>query len=651
MYLSREHYNFNIKSKNTYLVSAVFFLKKKDRDSETSRLILKHSFLCPSLCHMTLSLSSLLLLFSLHVLEALNLEKDIDNTQSKSSSSIDYSASLIINTTVPIAISPTHLVSLGWEMHWMLSALENMTSDSRVASIMSHLAPAVVRVGGISGDWVRYVLDNVTYPPPSGPGTPTWFSEPFNVSLGTLYRLDKMLHNSGFSFALDLSELYGRSCNNTNKSIPNSIPNQWCQGSWDMRNVQAFLQRLHDDKIIGSSTNSLFAFELGNELTGHITTQTNLEDITAAAKMIRDIWSDTSTSPPLYAPAISSCGDDGAIEILSKLSNISGVTGFSFHSYPGGEGKNLTALLLDPHWLNSGVIGQTSLCLDFWNAKGGPREKGLQLWITEAASSWNWAATPPAQNSILDNFFTIAEFGQYASTGVGIVARWSFNEPNPFATIIQNNTRWEVASDYWILVAMRALLGPNVLEIKSDTNALNSIIAYAQCLLEDTILRDDKDNDVVDVINTTDKFHWRWDLSRVRHPLFGTHPTHTTSTTSHVIVGGNGNGTIVLMIANTQSFSINITLSEIFMNGQTKPLQTTPRIDYVFTAPNGDLGSISPILNEFNNGGIVLRLADDGSLPPMNGFYVPSSGTETIILPSKSQLFSVLLEAKAPACY
>lgn len=601
---------------------------------------------------MTLSLSSLLLLFSLHVLEALNLEKDIDNTQSKSSSSIDYSASLIINTTVPIAISPTHLVSLGWEMHWMLSALENMTSDSRVASIMSHLAPAVVRVGGISGDWVRYVLDNVTYPPPSGPGTPTWFSEPFNVSLGTLYQLDKMLHNSGFSFALDLSELYGRSCNNTNKSIPNSIPNQWCQGSWDMRNVQAFLQRLHDDNIIGSSTNSLFAFELGNELTGHITTQTNLEDITAAAKMIRDIWSDTSTSPPLYAPAISSCGDDGAIEILSKLSNISGVTGFSFHSYPGGEGKNLTALLLDPHWLNSGVIGQTSLCLDFWNAKGGPREKGLQLWITEAASSWNWAATPPAQNSILDNFFTIAEFGQYASTGVGIVARWSFNEPNPFATIIQNDTRWEVASDYWLMVAMRTLLGPNVLEIKSDTNALNSIIAYAQCLLEDTILRDDKDNDVVDVINTTDKFHWRWDLSRVKHPLFGTHPTHTTSTTSHVIVGGNGNGTIVLMIANTQSFSINITLSEMFMNdGQTKPLQTTPRIDYVFTAPNGDLGSISPILNEFNNGGIVLRLLDDGSLPPMNGFYVPSSGTETIILPSKSQLFSVLLEAKAPACY
>lgn len=604
---------------------------------------------------MKLSLFFLVLLICLHGLEAFDREKAKsisidDNTQGLQS--IDNTASLIINTSVPIAISPTHLVSLGWEMHWMLSALDNMTSDSRVSSIMSHLAPAVVRVGGISGDWVRYVLDNVTYPPPSGPGTPTWFSEPFNVSLGTLYRLDKMLYDSGFSFALDLSELYGRSCNNTNKSNPNSDPGQWCQGSWDMSNVQAFLQRLHDDNSVGSSTNSLFAFELGNELTGHISTETNLDDITAAAKLISDIWSDTSTRPPLFAPAISSCSEDGAIQILSKLSNITGVTGFSFHSYPGGEGKNLSSLLLDPHWLNSGgVIGSTSLCLDFWNAKGGPREKGLQLWITEAASSWNWAAPPPAQNSVLDNFFTIAEFGQYASTGVGIVARWSFNEPNAFATILQNDTRWEVASDYWIMIAMRMLLGSNVLAVNSDTNALNSIIAYAQCLLEGTTRRDDIFDDGM---NTTDEFQWRWDLSRLRHPLSGIHPTHmSSSATSRQFSAGNG--TIVIMIANTKSFAINVTLSEMFTNGQTTLLQTTllqttPRIDYVFTAPNGDLGSIAPILNEFDNGGTILRLEDDGSLPPMKGFFVPISGTETIHLPSQSQLFSVLLEAKAPAC-
>jgi hypothetical protein len=69
------------------------------------------------------------------------------------------------------------LISLGWEMHWMLSALDNMTSSGgAVSRILSHLSPAVVRVGGISADWVRYELDNQTYPAPSGPPgwTPTW---------------------------------------------------------------------------------------------------------------------------------------------------------------------------------------------------------------------------------------------------------------------------------------------------------------------------------------------------------------------------------------------------------------------------------------------------------------------------------------------
>lgn len=73
----------------------------------------------------------------------------------------EYSAALSVNLSAPIAHSPTHLVSLGWELHWMLSALDNMTvPNSPVAAIMSHLAPAVVRVGGICADWARYVLDN-----------------------------------------------------------------------------------------------------------------------------------------------------------------------------------------------------------------------------------------------------------------------------------------------------------------------------------------------------------------------------------------------------------------------------------------------------------------------------------------------------------
>lgn len=527
----------------------------------------------------------------------------------------------------------------------MLSALDNMTADSRVASIMSHLSPAVVRVGGISADWVRYVLDNVTYPPPSGAGTPTWFSEPFNMSLGTLHRLDALLHASGFSFALDLSELYGRTCNYTNATDPASH-GQWCEGAWNMSNVRDLLQRLHDDGTVGSAASALFAFELGNELTGHISTATNLADIAAAAALLREIWADAPAPPPLFAPGIADCAEEGALQILAMLPDIPGVAGFSFHSYPGGAGKNLSALLLNPEWLRNDVLGQTPLCLSAWNAPDGARARGLRLWATEAASSYNWAAGPPAQNSVLDNYFTVAQYGAFASTGVEAVARWSFNEPNAFATIIQNGSRWDAAADFWILVAMRHLLGPRVLAVAGDAGATATIVAFAQCTLTGATRRRDA------TTSGEDEYQWRWDLSRVAHPLRGKNPLSAGVIAPQL---APGNGSIVLMIANPNAYAVNLSIAEWVSAARpfgAAPVRTVPRLDWVFTAPGGpdDLGATSPVLNAFDGGGTLLRLADDGSLPPMRGFYVSANGATAVALPPRSQLLTVLLEAAAPAC-
>lgn len=492
----------------------------------------------------------------------------------------------------------------------------------------------------------------VTYPPPSGPGTPTWFSEPFNVSLGTLQRLDALLHESGFSFALDLSELYGRTCNhtrnNTDSSDPGDTPGQWCEGPWDSSNLRALLQRIHDDGTIGSNASSLFAFELGNELSSHISVATNLGDIAGAAALLREIWADVPSPPPLYAPAISSCGSEGGVQILEALPDIRGVSGFSYHSYPAGGGEDLSALILDPAWLRNGVIGETPACLLAWNQAGGPRDRGLGLWVTEAASSYNWAVPPPAQDSFLDSFFTLAQFGQYASTGVGIVARWSYNEPNAFATIWQNATRWDVAADFWIMVAMRALLDRGVLAVTSDANATAAIVAYAQCTLAGAVRRGPPSGVSGEI---DDEFHWRWDLSRVVHPLVGTHPP--TNTAAALLPAAAGNGSIVLFAANPRNFAVNLSLTEaVSADTPSRPLQTTPRLDWVFSSPGGpaDLGALSPVLNAFDHGGTLLRLADDGSLPPMRGFYVPAGGAETVSLPPRSLLFSVLLHAEAPAC-
>lgn len=93
--------------------------------------------------------------------------------------------------------------------------------------------------------------------------------------------------------------------------------------------------------------------------------------------------------------------------------NVTGVVkGFTFHAYPGQQGANLSSLLLNTTWLREGILTGTEayLCLDYWNS--GPRAAGMDLWITESSSSWNWQLPPPAQNSFLHGFFTLPELGQ-----------------------------------------------------------------------------------------------------------------------------------------------------------------------------------------------------------------------------------------------
>jgi hypothetical protein len=555
---------------------------------------------------------------------------------------------LTVNVSSPVAFAPPHLISLGWEVHWMLSALDNMTADGRVASIMSHLSPAVVRVGGISADWVRYELDNVSYPPPAGPGTPTWFSQPFNMSLGTLGRLDSLLHSAKLSFALDLNELYGRVCNQTSPTNPSD--NEWCVGAWDMRNVAALLQRLHDDGAVGGTNVSLFGFELGNELSGHITTATNIDDITAMAQLLRAVWDDAPAPPPLYAPALADCSDPAALSILAALVGVA--SGFSYHSYPLGGTIDLSKLL-NASWLRTGVIpvGGSERCIAAWDAAGGPRSHGLQLWITEAASSYSWQLPPPAQNSVADGYFTLAQYGQYARTGVGIVARWSFNEPNAFATVVQNGTRWDVAADYWLLVAMKALLGPGVLAVAGDAGS--DIVAYAQCVLMGVTRRQGSSNSSSSGGTSAADAGgwWRWDLSQVEHPFAGTHPNPSTGAAGMHAQVTAGNGSVVFFYANPSLVRVNVSLTALTSAGGF-PLTATPRIDWVFSSPGGDddLVALAPVLNAFADGGAVLRIAEDGSLPPMPGFYVGAGGSATLSLPPRSQGFSVLLEAAAPAC-
>ena len=76
-------------------------------------------------------------------------------------------------------------------------------------------------------------------------------------------------------------------------------------------------------------------------------------------------------------------------------------------------------------------------------------------------SSWNATLPPPAQNSFLNGFFSIAEWGQYARTGVRLLARWAFSEHSPFATIFNNGEGSPVMLRY-APIALTLTSGPSM---------------------------------------------------------------------------------------------------------------------------------------------------------------------------------------------
>ena len=83
----------------------------------------------------------------------------------------------------------------------------------------------------------------------------------------------------------------------------------------------------------------------------------------------------------------------------------------------------------------------------------------------------------------------------------------------------------------------------------------------------------------------------------------------------------------------------------ILGQGQTA-IPTTPRLEYVLTAAGNNLSTTTPVLN----GGLPLRINEDGSLPLLPPVWVPSGGLQALVLPPLSQAFFVLLGAGSGAC-
>lgn len=500
-----------------------------------------------------------------------------------------------IQTTKIVSTIPAAFASFGWEMDGMIGLLSTM-ADPRFAATAKHLAPAIIRVGGITGDWVRYV--NLT-----GEATDTsyastrnaelsgyWPTSEGNLSLAMFKTLYDFVAAADLKMLFMLNELHGRNCQLPTPGCP-ACDHAWCEGAWDTSNVRDFLQTLHDAGMVGGE-GPLYAFELGNELISHLDPITNVEDIVEAAGIIQSIWSDVPVSkrPGLYAPSTDVCSSPAQLEIMRNITNVSGVSGFTFHGYPGQSGtgsNNLTSLLLNSTWLRQGIMtGSDAVgCISAWDA--GPRAAGLELLLTESSSSWAVNLPPPAQNSFLHTFFTVAELGQYSMTGVGLVARWAFSEGSPFATIRKNDAadRFDVAADYWIILAQKATSGSGVLAASVPDDS--GVLVYAVC-------------------------------------------------------GVAGAGAVTVSAVNPGASPVTLSL----VTGDGSRIAQAPRTEWVFTAPSGNLSSLAPSLN----GGPPLVMNDDASLPSAFAPATVMAGGADIVLPPFSASYFTLTNANAAAC-
>ena len=509
-----------------------------------------------------------------------------------------------------IAVTPGTFLAHGWEPWTATQAFVHFDNPALVKT-MSHLRGQTIRFGGISADWLDYVVsDQVTAPCTWGrpEGRPFTAGGQCPFSTGALDKLLDFVAEAGVELLFDLNELVGRNCTEAGKRGKG----EWCGDApspWETKPVLALLQHLAARNESGQAVP--IGFELGNVRSNtrpllcpppgrrltetaclsvqelfapqHLPRDVAVGDIQTLAGMMRQIWGERSPGPAprFYASGTNDCNRLDSSETIGALLHLregGADAGFSFHSYPGNlqQGWNksdLTSFLLNTTWLRTEMLADGAACL--------PVLARLPFAVTEAQSMCGGSFAPgaPTTASFINGFFTIANLGQWARAGASLVARWGIPE-----LLMLGGAGWDtsqISSDFFLYHIYSTTVGHGVLRVDGDE--ASDVLMYAHCASE----------------------HY------------------------------GANGTVTVFAANPSPRAVSLKLSP--------SMPTTPRMEWVLTAPKGDLASMTPVLNGDEEK--PLRVSADGSLPPMEGRFCSSGNTLT--LPPRSQGFFVLLAAMA----
>ena len=610
-----------------------------------------------------------------------------------------------------ISTTPSTFLSHGWESFQATCAIPLFNNNAFAATI-SHLAGQTIRVGGISADFMHYIKSaNVSAPCEFSVHQPFTNTGQCMFSTGAFDALLTGLRRAGVSMLFDLNELIGRNCTQAVEPHIHREPNydmmsspkpdhqhQYCGDSplpWDTEPLRMLLTHVRDATAVGeaatatatatataasaslsagggggSSSGKLVGFELGNELFApkHLPRDVAVSDIGQLGALFREIWSDPSQYghiPPLYATGTNDCSSNNNSDILAAVESLDlPVRGFSFHNYPGNRQtwwnkSDLASYLLNTSWLRTETLRPVQPCLSAWNA--GPRDRNVPAFVTEGAAmcGGSFESGAPTTTSFIHGFFSVAQLGQYARAGIGMIARWGIPDllgtsglPTPYATW----TPALVAHDYWFYILYNTTMGAGVIDtgevlaMENDDAEMNQIRNNNQRQQNQNQNQNQNGNNG----NRRD----------------GRSATVASASSSLALVyahcatpafGGSRNGSVTLMAANPTASPVILDIT-----GQQHP--TLPRLEYVLTPPKGNLSAHAPLLNARSP---ALVLNPSGALPPMPPVYCSSSSSSSsssngdsssdngvengtcgtkITLPPQSQAFFVLLHAAHKDC-
>lgn len=363
----------------------------------------------------------------------------------------------------PVEVPPYFLGS-GWETWNCFFDYPDVYTPSASPELLARLkmyTPALLRVGGITADWIAYngTARGAGRASAAGQLRGFWPTADRNVSMEQFRTLSAFVGQAGFTFLFDLNELFGRNCNYNGTTH--------CVGVWDTSNVRSFLQYLHDHRELEPS----LGFELGNELTrsNHINMSQNIADHLRLYALIQDIWSDRPAEqrPQLYGPATDVC-DDTAREFMVQTR---GKVHFTYHSYPGLNDPLMPQNLLNTTWLRTRIFSDdrhanSSQCVKYWREYA----QGTQLVLSET----NSALSGP-MNTFANMFWYAVSASTYAANGVSGHGRWSFLGGN-FSLFNHSAQGLEPVPDFYFAAGFKQYTGAQALNAslgdQSDTAPL-----------------------------------------------------------------------------------------------------------------------------------------------------------------------------------